>query len=92
MEVICKLILTQILGIEDVELYVYTNDRQVAMFDNADIEVRAILTMLPIPHTYTLFLKSDVIYSELLSIICHEMVHLRQYEQKKLFLKDKKFF
>ena len=92
METICKLILTKILGIEDVELYVYTNDKQVSMFDNANIEIRAILTMQPMPHTYTLFLKSNVIYSELLSIICHEMVHLKQYEQKKLFLKDKKFF
>lgn len=76
---ICKIILTQILNIEDIELNVYINDRFVSRFDTADIEIKAILQGFPEMKKYVLYLKKNIGSLELLEIICHEMVHLKQY-------------
>lgn len=92
MVTVCKIILTQILKIEDIELSVFTSDRQVSMFDTDDLEVRAILQKTTIKNHYVLTLRSDVKYYELLSVICHEMVHLKQYVQNKLDLKNHTFY
>ena len=78
MVTITKLILSEILGIKDIELTVVTNDNQVSKFDTKDFELRAMLTGNPNIKKYTLLIRSNVGSSELLSIICHEMVHLNQ--------------
>lgn len=92
METICKLILTKILNIQDIQLNIYTDDRTVSKFDNDDIEILAILDGHPEIKIYTLFLRSYVTGSTLLKIICHEMVHLKQYYEGNLRLKDTTFY
>lgn len=78
MVTICKLILTEILGIKDIELTVVTNDNQVSKFDTKDFELRAMLLGTPSIKKYTLLLRSNIGAAEVLSIVCHEMVHLNQ--------------
>ena len=91
MVMICKLILTKILGIEDVELTVVTNDTQIKIFDTPDFELRAMLLGVPTLKKYTLILRSNVGASEVLSIVCHEMWHLSQMYHGQLQIVGKDF-
>lgn len=91
MTTICKLILTQILNIQDIELTVATNDSQVKMFDTPDFELHAMLIGHPGLKKYSLILRSTISAADLLSIVCHEMVHLDQYNRGDLELKGKTF-
>ena len=91
MVTICKLILTQILHIDDVELTVANNDNQIKIFDTSDFELLALLIKQPTSHRYTLLIRSNVSGSELLSIVCHEMWHLEQYYKGDLALNGKIF-
>lgn len=69
------------LGIdEDVELSIMYNDRLLKRLSK-DVEFQALLHS-PIPHNYVLMVREDV--SGLQYIICHEMVHLKQYESGRL--------
>ena len=92
MEVIIKLILTKIFNIKNIQLNVYTDDKTVSKFDTKDLEMSAILDGHPQIKTYTLFLRSTIRYYDLLPIICHEMVHLKQYHEGRLELKDTTFY
>ena len=83
---ICKIILTQILNICDIKLTVYTNDNFVSRFDTKDLEIKAILQGFPDLKEYILYLKSSVGPYEILDIIYHEMVHLKQYNNGSLKL------
>ena len=89
--IICKIILTQILNIQDITLDVYTNDKLVSRFDTDDVKISALLDGHPEYKQYSLHLRSDIPYFDLLSIICHEMVHLRQYHNKQLKLEGTTF-
>ena len=91
MVLICKLILTQILKIDDVSIMVVTDDNFCKRFDTEDIEIKAILQGYPVLKKYILYLKSDISNYELLSVICHEMVHLSQYNSGKLKLEGTTF-
>ena len=73
MVIICKLILTQILNIDDVELNIVNNDSQIKIFDTPDFKLEAMLIGYPNSKQYTLFLRSDILSSNVLSIVCHEM-------------------
>lgn len=86
MVTICKLILTQILGIEDIVLTVANNDSQIKIFDTDDFELKAMLIHNSNLPNYTLLIRSDVGAGEILSIVCHEMIHLKQYYNKDLEL------
>jgi hypothetical protein len=79
MEIICKLILTQILKIEDVELTVANNDSQIKIFDTDDFELQAMLIKTVEKNKYILLIRSNVNSSSILPIVCHEMIHLKQY-------------
>ena len=83
---VCKIILTQILKIEDITLDVITNDKVVSKFDTKDLEMAALLDGHPEMGRYILHLRSTVSPYELLSVICHEMIHLRQYYSNQLRL------
>lgn len=65
---------------EDVELSIIYNDKLLERLSK-DVEFQALLSN-PIPHNYVLMVKEDV--SGLQYIICHEMVHLKQYESGRL--------
>ena len=91
MTTICKLILTQILNIQDIELTVATNDSQVKMFDTPDFELQAMLIGHRNLKQYALVLRSTINAADLLSVVCHEMVHLDQYNRGDLELKGKTF-
>lgn len=91
MTTICKLILTQILNIQDIELTVATNDSQVKMFDTPDFELHAMLIGYPNLKKYSLILRSNIGAASILSVVCHEMVHLDQYNRGDLELKGKTF-
>ena len=91
MTIVCKLILAQILGIKDVALSVFTNDKLVKKFDTNDIEIQAILQGYPILKSYALHLRSNI-SSTLLETICHEMVHLSQYNSGRLRLEGTTFY
>lgn len=86
MTTFCKIILTQLLKIEDVELVVLTNDKVISKFDSSDIEMQALLQGVPERHQYRLTLHSRINQSMLTAIICHEMIHLKQYEKGELKL------
>lgn len=88
MVTICKLILTQIFNIKDVSLFVATNDKMVDKFSTSDVKLQAILYGKA--NNYVLYLRSNL-SSELLLVICHEMIHLKQYIEGRLKLEDKIF-
>ena len=88
---VCKIILTQILDIKDITLDVYTNDKLVSKFDTEDIKMSALLDGHPECKHYSLHLRNDVPYFDLLSIICHEMIHLEQYNDNQLKLEGTTF-
>ena len=66
---------------EDVELSVAYNDSLLNRLSNENVEYSALLQN-PVPKQYFLFVKSDI--NELQYILCHEMVHLSQYERGDL--------
>lgn len=82
----CKLALTQILGITNVELIVVNNDRVITHFDSNDIEMQALLQGEPEKHKYRLNLHSRVNASNVASVVCHELIHLKQFERGELKL------
>lgn len=86
MTTMCKLILTQILKIEDVDLIVVTNDNMISKFDSNDLEMQAVLQAIPEKHQYRLTYHSRVSAASMLLILCHEMVHLKQYDKGELKL------
>ena len=74
--------LAQVLEIsEEAELTLMYNDNLLKQLSKGDIEYSALLQN-PISNKYVLFVKSDV--GGLQIIICHEMVHLKQYDSGKL--------
>lgn len=83
--------MTQILNIKDIELTVATNDSQVRIFDTSDFELHAMLIGHPNLKKYSLILRSTISAVDLLSVICHEMVHLDQYNRGDLELRGKTF-
>ena len=91
MTTICKIILTEILNIKDIELTVVTNDTQIKIFDTPDFELQAMLLGYPLLKKYTLIIRSNAGAANILGIVCHEMVHLEQYYSGDLDLKGKTF-
>ena len=85
-EVVCKLILNKILNITDVNLLIVDNDKLVKRFDTTDIEIQAFLQGYPILKKYVLYLRDGISKGMLFHIICHEMIHLKQYYDGKLRL------
>ena len=85
METVCKIILTEILNLPLVELHVVTADNVVKKFDTEDTEMQAILSGYPSMHKYVLHLRGHL-QTDILETICHEMVHLKQYETGQLRL------
>lgn len=63
------------------ELTLMYNDKLLNQLSKGDVEYSALLQN-PIPNQYILFVKTDV--SGLQTIICHEMIHLKQYDSGKL--------
>lgn len=73
--------LAQDLGISDnVELTITYNNKLLKNLSTNDLEFIAILCN-PIPHTYVLYIKEGCCSNYTL---CHEMVHLQQYERGDL--------
>lgn len=86
MTTMAKLILTQILGLENIDLVVITNDRAITRFDTNDLELQAILQADADRHRYRLTYHSKVGTANILPILCHEMIHLKQYDKGELKL------
>ena len=91
MVTICKIILVEILGIKDIELTVTVNDKQIKMFDTPDFELQAMLLGYPKLKSYTLVLRSNIGAANVLSIVCHEMWHLKQMYNGQLEIVGKDF-
>lgn len=66
---------------EDVELLVAYNDKLLDKLSTDSIEFKALLYS-PLPHHYVLYVRENVF--NLQQILCHEMVHLQQYERGDL--------
>ena len=86
MTVFCKLALTQILNIKDVMLTIVTKDDLITHFDSDNLEFQALLQGHSELHQYRLVLHSRIYPGELAQIICHELIHLKQYEKGELKL------
>ena len=86
MAVATKIILTEILNVPNVDLTVITNDRLISNFDSNNLEFQAILQAEPERHKYRLTYHSRAGAASMLSILCHEMVHLKQYDKGELKL------
>lgn len=84
MTTFCKIALTQILNINDIELIIITNDKMLNKFDSSDIEMQALLQCDFEKHQYRLTLHSKISQSMLSTIVCHELIHLKQYEKGEL--------
>lgn len=65
----------------EAELTIAYNDRLLEQLSKGDVEYLALLQN-PFKNQYVLFVRSDI--SGLQTIICHEMVHLQQYDAGKL--------
>lgn len=76
-----KWILTNYYNHNNVTINIYYNDKICDKFSTSDIKIDAILEQLTIPHTYNLLVRE---YSDLKTIICHELIHLDQYERGDL--------
>lgn len=63
---------------EDVELALFYNGKLLDKLSTDDVEYSALLQPYPIPKKYSLMVREDA--SSLNQILCHEMVHLKQYE------------
>lgn len=83
---VTKIILTEILKVPDVNLVVITNDKVISKFDSNDLEFQAMLQAEPEKHNYRLTYHSKTGAADMLSILCHEMVHLKQYDKGELKL------
>lgn len=81
-----KIILSEILKISNVDLVVVTNDKAISKFDSNDLEFQAMLQADPEKHKYRLTYHSRAGAANMLSILCHEMVHLKQYDKGELKL------
>jgi hypothetical protein len=68
---------------ENIELLVAYNESLLDHLSNNKIEYKALLHA-PVKDHYVLYIKEDV--SSIQYIICHEMVHLQQYERGDLQL------
>lgn len=79
-----KIALTQIQGINDISLVVINNDKMISKFNSNDIEMQAILQAIPEKHQYKLIIHSRVGAGSIASIVCHEIIHLTQYERGDL--------
>lgn len=66
---------------EDVELMIVYNDDLLERLSHGDIEYEALLQRV-LPDNYVLYVKENI--SGLQYILCHEMVHLSQYERGDL--------
>lgn len=81
-----KIILTEILKVPNIDLVVITNDRAISKFDSNNLEFQAILQADPEKHKYRLTYHSRTGAADMLMILCHEMVHLKQYDKGELKL------
>lgn len=72
-----KFILTQYYDHNDVKLYISYNNTVCDHYSTDDIKIDAILDKTRQDHTYNLILRE---YTDLKTIIPHEMIHLHQYE------------
>lgn len=86
MAVASKIILTEILNVPNIDLTVITNDRLISNFDSNNLEFQAVLQAEPERHKYRLTYHSRTGAADMLSILCHEMVHLKQYDKGELKL------
>ena len=60
LQIVCKIILTEILGITDVVLNVFTNDTALKKFDTDDFKIQAVLSRAGKTNMYTLHLRGDL--------------------------------
>lgn len=66
---------------EDVELMVVYNDDLLNRLSRGEIEYEALLQRI-LPNSYTLHIKENI--SGLQYVLCHEMIHLQQYDRGDL--------
>ena len=72
------------LRIPEVDIYVMYNDSILDRFSSKDIEIEALLYKNPIKSSYNLYVRKNL--SNIKNVICHEMIHLKQYEDNRLYL------
>lgn len=80
-----KLIGTEILKISECKIIVTYNNKLLDKLSSEDIQLDALLNQTALPHTYNLILRTTC---NLSTVICHEMIHLQQYESGRLKLGD----
>lgn len=78
-----KVVGNKILGYSEANIMVVKNDRLLSRLTTNDCELQAFLYNLPVPHHYTLCVRSNPSDS-LELILCHEMVHFDQFERGDL--------
>lgn len=84
----------KLLGIEDAEITVIKNDSMLDKVGSPDLIVNGLLHKNNLPgNSYNLYLRWDT-NEPIRSILCHEMLHLKQYIDGVLSLdiNKKKFF
>lgn len=75
------------LGITDVTIVASINEKLLQKFSRkGDTEYDAILFKTKVPHIYNLYFRRNFNASYYVEIICHEAVHLMQYERGDLSL------
>lgn len=79
---VCKFLIGTLYGHQVVDLNIVENPRLLKRLSNDRLEVNAILTS-PLPHVYIMYVK-DGFHD--IDILCHEIVHLDQYERGDLFI------
>lgn len=77
---VCKFLIGTLYGHQVVDLNIVENPRLLKRLSNDRLEVNAILTS-PLPHVYIMYVKDGF---RDIDILCHEIVHLDQYERGDL--------
>lgn len=78
-----KYIIYNLLDYSTVHLTIAYNNKQLERLSTKDVDLQALLTKLPMDHTYTLYLRTSPTISPE-TILVHEMIHLDQYERGDL--------
>lgn len=75
---LAQLIVEDYFNIKDIILNIQYNDIVCDHFSTDDVKINAILDKQKTPKMYNLIIRE---YTPLKNVICHEMVHLAQYER-----------
>ena len=86
-DTITMIILNKVMGYDTMTVNLY---KLTDMFDNDDVILNAhTVTNAFEKHNYMIFMKNDLSYEEMKKTLAHELIHVKQMNDSKLYIFDK---